>query len=89
MVCVKRGRDSPSSLGNCNTAAAGERGFLRGLGEGGKGKSFPSGRRYKSRNMISPVQQSFNTIFTKREGEARGKKLEPVERGETGIHYTL
>ena len=39
--------------------------------------------------MISPVQQSFNTIFTKREGEARGKKLEPVERGETGIHYTL
>ena len=41
-----------------------------------------SGQSYKSRNMISPVQQSFNTIFTKREGE----KLETVERGKTGMY---
>ena len=32
--------------------------------------------------MISPVQQSFNTIFTKREEE----KLETVERGKTRIY---
>ena len=86
MVCAKRVRDSSPSLGNCNTAAAARESPGWFLGEGER-ENF-SGQSYKSRNMISPVQQSFNTIFTKREGKARGKKLEPVERGETGIPET-
>ena len=80
MACAKRVRDSSPSLGNCNTAAAaGE--FRMVLG--GRREGNFSGQSYKSRNMISPVQQSFNTIFTKREGE----KLETVEGGEIYILY--